>query len=150
MGLFQRFLGPKQAPFHSSGVTASNTVGSASTSTFSQRQSVDQNRQHVGGYRDAGLNYSYRKEALGALNAAHRKDPAAGPGGSTQQPASPSEAQSSPLRSEVRRTSRIDIVKQASSGQAPAFNDGRPHPSQVSVQRPSFSEPSARGYNPYR
>lgn len=128
MGLLSRFNKPDSSKIHSSGIAAANdgsarALGAMRNETFSQRRTVEQNRQHIGSYRESTL-----AQASQHPQSTLRTGESAPVSGSATTP---------------RATSRIDIVK-PSRQQMNAQMVSRP-----SISRANFSEPHARGFNPY-
>ena len=129
MGLLSRFNQPDSGKIHSSGLAAANDGSAQALSamrneTFSQRKAVEQNRQHIGSYRESTLAQTSQRpqSALRVAEVAPVSGAAATP----------------------RATSRIDIVK-PSRQRMNAQMVSRP-----SINRANFSEPHSRGFNPYR
>ncbi len=146
MGLFSRFTFNQQqgSTLHSSGIVDGASLGSTSTQSFQQRRIIDQNRQHVASYRDAGVLHAYRQNAQRAVADTTSRQAA---DGAVATPAAQdlrhARGRTTPRTSRVenRATSRIDIVK-TSRRDAPA------NPV-MTRQTAGFREPQARGYNPY-
>ncbi len=146
MGILSRFsFNRPGGTFHSSGVAGdAASMGAASPQSFQQRRIIDQNRQHVASYRDAGVLHAYRQNAQRAVADTTSRQAA---DGAVATPAAQdlrhARGRTTPRTSRVenRATSRIDIVK-TSRRDAPA------NPV-MTRQTAGFREPQARGYNPY-
>jgi len=121
-------------------------MGSTSAQSFQQRKAIEQNRQHVGSYRDAGVLRAYRQNAQRAV-ADTVSDQQKADEVTAASAQDPRHARSRTIprtsRIEHRATSRIDIVKAPGRRDLPVTSVARP------AQTPGFREPQGRPYNPY-
>lgn len=135
MGLFSRFnSGNTNPPLHSSGIAGDDAMGAASPQSFQQCKAIEQNRKHVGSYRDAGVLHSYKHSAYQQTKRiADISQPTVNSRAVGQHERSSTIARTS--RIENRQTSRIDNVKTSRRD----FSSGGS----------AFREPQPRRHNPY-
>ena len=112
---------------HSSGfadVASSSQIGARKPQTFNQRLGIERNRQSIGRYHDSMLANGHHRnmnyQRLGTTSSSSRTD-----SGSLGRPDSTSRAGQRPGSGLISDVSRP-------------------------VMRPNFTEPPARGYNPYQ
>jgi hypothetical protein len=112
--------------------------GAVSTESFTKRQEINKNRQHIGVYKQAQVVGGYRKEAM-----VGRAD-----SGQSESDMPLDDGRPHPRRA-ANRISRIDIVRSSRRDQL-----GR-NSTQTAPARPAaapavrFREPDSRKYNPY-
>ena len=128
MSLLSQFTNPDTPEFHSHAIAKADsqqarTIGSTDKSTFSQRKSLEHNRQMVPGYQSAGLLETYRQEAR-----FHQTD-------TSRARHHPANTQQTP-----------EIVHRTNAAGTPPIPPSQQAPS---IPKTSFSEPQARKYNPY-
>lgn len=147
MSLLSRFSFTRtEDHLHSSGMVGnSSTIGATSAESFQQRQQVDQGRQFIRQYRDAGVLYTYKRAALQDTNLA--RPVTADEKDDHKRHKKKLRSQSIPRSSRIEhvatsridhpQTSRIDVPERTSmptAGDRPVTN---------------FKEPAGRRYNPY-
>ncbi len=126
-----RFQNNRRTPFHSNVYAKAangDAMGVASTQSFRQRQDMERNRQVVGRYGSSYVAYGndhMRREARGRSNSFYEQDSA---------------------NEERRAAARAENIKR------PVVMPGKPGASRLQIppRGPSFTEPPARGYNPYQ
>ena len=140
MGLFRpRFTNTSSKQlFHSSGVVGdadAETLGATSAESFEQRQHLERSRRHIDGYRSAGVMHNYQKEAR-VQQSQHQVEAR-----NEQEVSSRYTDGQRPSRVRGASLGRIDIVKPSRVTGGAGQN--------IPI-RPSFQEPTRRGYNPYK
>ena len=120
-------------PFHSNGYAKAangNDIGAASSQSFTQRLHVERNRRHVRKYHNSMIANGHHRHSQ-----FHRIDVVNNAPERPEQPGVSSRSTS--IQGKSPLSGRSGVGRSISGFTRP-------------VNRPSFSEPSTRGFNPYK